>query len=148
MFVPVLSDWDMSPAVDYSNVINNWKSIDELEVKGGNKIPIQLPKFKIQTASEFLDKFVSAASNIPKIKGERPDVWLYIHGPSHYEALKASRKADILLTMAEKFSTIDAMTENSFANYPSERLSKHGNQKFILITAGEEKKDKLPMTYF
>ena len=127
--IPVLSDWDMSPAVDYSNVINNWKSIDELEVKGGNKIPIQLPKFKIQTASEFLDKFVSAASNIPKIKGERPDVWLYIHGPSHYEALKASRKADILLTMAEKFSTIDAMTENSFANYPSKRLTEAWESK-------------------
>ena len=127
--IPVLSDWDMSPAVDYSNVIKNWESIDELEVKDGNKIPIQLPKFKIQTASEFLDKFIIAASNIPKIKGERPDVWLYIHGPSHYEALKASRKADILLTMAEKFSTINAMTENSFANYPSKRFAEAWESK-------------------
>ncbi|MCB0751736.1 MAG: hypothetical protein KDC52_09695, partial [Ignavibacteriae bacterium] len=87
--IPVLSDWDMSPAVDYSHVINNWESIIEIEDENENKISIELPKFKIQTAEEFLDQFVKSASDIPKIKGERPPVWLYIHGPSHYQALKA-----------------------------------------------------------
>ena len=28
-----------------------------------------------------------------------------------------------MLTMAEKFSTIDALTDKTFANYPSERLT-------------------------
>ncbi|MCB9260696.1 MAG: alpha-mannosidase [Ignavibacteriales bacterium] len=121
--IPVLSDWDMSPAVDYSHVINNWESIIEIEDENENKISIELPKFKIQTAEEFLDQFVKSASDIPKIKGERPPVWLYIHGPSHYQALKASREADILLTAAEKFSTIDALTENNFSKYPSKRLA-------------------------
>jgi alpha-mannosidase len=121
--IPVLSDWDMSPAVDYSHVINNWESIDEIEIENGKKLPINLPKFKITTADEFLDQFVSSAANIPSIKGERPPVWLYIHGPSHYQALKASREADILLTVAEKFSTIDALTDNSFVKYPFERLT-------------------------
>lgn len=121
--IPVLSDWDMSPAVDYSHVINNWESISEIENENGKKLPISLPKFKITTAEEFLDQFVNSAANIPSIKGERPPVWLYIHGPSHYQALKASREADILLTVAEKFSTVDALTDNSFVKYPYERLT-------------------------
>ncbi|MFZ1290461.1 MAG: glycoside hydrolase family 38 C-terminal domain-containing protein [Melioribacteraceae bacterium] len=121
--IPLLSDWDMSPAKDYSHVINNWESINEIEQNDSSKISIELPKFRIQTADEFLDSFVKSASNIPKIYGERPQVWLYIHGPSHYEALKAGREADIMLTVAEKFATIDAITGNSFSNYPSLRLS-------------------------
>ena len=119
--IPLLSDWDMSPAIDYSNVINNWESINEIE-KDGNKISLNLPKFKIQTANEFFEGFTKNSRNIPKIMGERPQVWLYIHGPSHYEALKASREADILLPVAEKFAAINSLINNSFENYPSRIL--------------------------
>lgn len=127
--IPVFYDWDMSPAKDYSHIIKNWESIDEIEIENGNKLPINLPKFKITTAEEFLDQFVLAASDIKQIKGERPAVWLYIHGPSHYQALKASREADILLTVAEKFSTIDALINQSFTNYPYQRLLKAWESK-------------------
>ena len=121
---PILSDWDMSPAKDYSNVINNWESINQLEKENGEVVDIQLPKFKLTTAEEFFDDFVKSADKIPSLEGERPAVWLYIHGPSHYQALKASREGDILLTMAEKFSTIDAITDNSFVNYPKGHINK------------------------
>ncbi|MDX1700039.1 MAG: glycoside hydrolase family 38 C-terminal domain-containing protein, partial [Melioribacteraceae bacterium] len=121
--IPVLSDWDMSPAKDYSNVIQNWESIDEVQVDNDNKVPIQIPDFKISTAQEFLDNFVKAASNIPKIEGERPPVWLYIHGPSHYQALKASRESDMLLCAAEKFSVTDAWLEKSMVGYPEDDLN-------------------------
>ncbi len=121
--VPVLSDWDMSPAKDYSHIINNWESINQLEKENGEKVDIQLPKFQLATAEEFLNDFVKSADKIPSLEGERPAVWLYIHGPSHYQALKASREGDMFLTMAEKFATIDALTNNSFINYPAEQLS-------------------------
>jgi len=121
---PILSDWDMSPAKDYSHIIRNWESINQLQKDKGEVVDIQLPKFKIVTAEEFLKDVTKSADKIKTIKGERPAVWLYIHGPSHYEALKASREGDILLTVAEKFSTIDALTENSFSGYPTERLAK------------------------
>ena len=94
--IPLLSDWDMSPAKDYSYIIKNWESINEIEKENGGKLQIQLPKFKIATGEEFLDGFTQSVSEIPKIRGERPAVWLYIHGPSHYQALKASREADII----------------------------------------------------
>ena len=62
--------------------------------------------------------------NFDVIEGERPDVWLYIHGPSHQRALKASREGSRLLTAAEKFATFDALQQNSFAAYPQAELTK------------------------
>ncbi len=126
---PILSDWDMSPAEDYSHIINNWSSIKEVQIHDNNYLPIELPKIKIKNASDYLKEFTANAVNIPKILGERPDVWLYIHGPSHYEALKASREVDIMLTMAEKFSTINALLKNDFNCYPENQLNKAWESK-------------------
>ena len=120
--IPLLSDWDMSPANDYSHIIQQWESISELTDDNGIKTKIRLPGFKIVTTPELFTSFVKAAKPLPSISGERPALWLYIHGPSHQKAIKASREGDILLTMAEKFATIDALNENSFAAYPAERL--------------------------
>jgi alpha-mannosidase len=120
--VPLLSDWDMSPANDYSPIIRQWESISALKDENGVSTKISLPRFKIVTTPELFTSFVKAADPLPFISGERPALWLYIHGPSHQKAIKASREGDILLTMAEKFATIDALNENSFAAYPSERL--------------------------
>jgi len=122
--LPLLSDWDMSTPKDYGDLINKWENITELETVKGKTNKINLPKFKISTAPDFFDAFTKTASNIPSIKGERPAIWLYIHGPTHQKALKLSREGDILLTAAEKFATIDAITDNSFNNYPQLRLVK------------------------
>ncbi len=120
--VPLLSDWDMSPAIDYSDLINQWESINELKDEKGVTTQMNLPGFRIVTAPELFDSFTDAANPLPSISGERPALWLYIHGPGHQKALKASREGDILLTVAEKFATLDALTEGSFRNYPQERL--------------------------
>ncbi len=120
--VPLLSDWDMSPAKDYSHLINQWESISELTDEKGQKTDIILPRFKIVTAPKFFESFVAASDPLPAIQGERPALWLYIHGPGHQKALKASREGDILLPIAEKFASIDAMTDQSFNGYPINRL--------------------------
>ncbi|MEN8227821.1 MAG: glycosyl hydrolase-related protein [Bacteroidota bacterium] len=122
--IPLLSDWDMSPANDYSHIIKQWESISELTDENGLKTNINLPQFKIVTTPELFESFLDAANPLPSISGERPALWLYIHGPGHQKALKASREGDILLTMAEKFATIDALTGQSFKNYPAIRLQK------------------------
>ena len=114
--IPVLSDWDMSPANDYSNIINRW---EDLTVTRENKPAKSLPVFQIATAPEFFNAWEKSTNTYKELDGERPDVWLYIHGPSHERALTASREGDILLTMAEKFSTAHALVEGSFRNYPA-----------------------------
>jgi len=127
--VPLLSDWDMSPANDYSGMINQWASISELTDENGVKTAISLPRIKVVTTPELFKSFVAAAEPLPSITGERPALWLYIHGPSHQKALKSSREGDILLTMAEKFATIDALTTGTFAGYPAARFHKAWESK-------------------
>ena len=122
--IPLLSDWDMSPAIDYSNLINQWESLDEIQGENNTSTPLNLPRFKIASAPEFFDALAKANPELPEVKGERPAVWLYIHGPSHQKALKASREADILLNEAEKFATANALVNNSFENYPTEEFKK------------------------
>lgn len=129
--VPLLSDWDMSPANDYSHMIRQWESNSELTDENGVKTSIALPRFKIVTIPELFESFVVASNPLPSIKGERPALWLYIHGPSHQKALKASREGDILLTMAEKFATINALATKSFAAYPAARLDEAWEAKIF-----------------
>ncbi|MCF6357631.1 MAG: glycosyl hydrolase-related protein, partial [Draconibacterium sp.] len=120
--IPLLSDRDMSPAIDYSNLINQWQNIDELQKENGEFIPVKLPDFVIASAPEFFEALTNEKPKLQVIKGERPAVWLYIHGPSHQKALKTSREADILLTQAEKFATANALVNGSFINYPETEL--------------------------
>ncbi|HPE75332.1 MAG TPA: glycoside hydrolase family 38 C-terminal domain-containing protein [Draconibacterium sp.] len=120
--IPLLSDWDMSPAKDYSNLINQWEKIDELQNSNREYVPVKLPGFKIASTPEFFESLVAENPNLIDIKGERPAVWLYIHGPSHQKAIKTSREGDILLTQAEKFATANALVKGSFINYPETEL--------------------------
>ncbi len=122
--LPVLSDWDMSPAKDYSRLISEWDNIGERQFANGDLVPVNLPKLRIATAHEFFHAMLGEKPELKIISGERPDVWVYIHGPSHEKALKASREGDILLTQAEKFATANALVDGSFRNYPEARLRK------------------------
>ncbi len=122
--VPVLSDWDMSPAVNYSPFIQKWESLTEIQNENGDFENVTLPEFKIVSGPEYFKALSSGIQEFPEIKGERPAIWLYIHGPSHQKALKASREGDIILTQAEKFATANAWVEGDFKSYPQQALNK------------------------
>ncbi len=122
--IPLLSDWDMSPAKDYSQLIQQWENINELQNDQGKYVPAKLPGFKIASTPEFFDALMDQNPQLPAIRGERPNVWMYIHGPSHQKALNASREGDILLTIAEKLATANALVDGSFVNYPTHELNR------------------------
>lgn len=121
--IPVLSDWDMSPAKDYSNLIQTWNNLRSVPLKNGSVAPVKLPAIELSLTPDFIRAFESQAGNIPSIMGERPAVWLYIHGPTHQKAIKTSREGDILLTVAEKFATANALASGSFSGYPEKELA-------------------------
>ncbi len=121
--IPLLSDWDMSPARDYNQLVDMWARVSEIENENGVFENVRLPEFHITTADVFFKALSEQADNIPSIRGERPAVWLYIHGPSHYQAIKASREADILLTKVEKYNSALAAVKGSFEFYPAEELN-------------------------
>lgn len=106
---PFLYSHDFATPPDYDAFFKDWNS---------KSATLKRPSIKYSTATEWMDQATKGKPNFDKISGERPDVWLYIHGPSHQKALKASREGSRLLTAAEKFATFDALEQGSFENYP------------------------------
>ena len=106
---PFLYSTDFATPPDYDAFFNNWNS---------KSASLKRPAIKYSTSTEWIEAASKGNPVFDKITGERPDVWLYIHGPSHQKALKASREGSRLLTAAEKFATFDALQQGSFKNYP------------------------------
>ncbi len=115
--------WDQKPVKNCDSFISLWNSIRYIENKEGAVLKVNLPPFRYGNMNSCLNVFRDNSSKIKSISGERPDVWLYIHGPSHHFAISASREADILLPDAEKFSAIYAMIEGNFRNYPQAKIN-------------------------
>jgi len=115
--------WDQKPVKNCDPFINMWNSIKIIENEKGERHEVKLPPFRYGTLNKCLDAIRDNSSKIRNISGERPAVWLYIHGPSHHYAISASREADILLPDAEKFTAINAMIENDFRHYNETRFN-------------------------
>jgi len=112
----ILYSFDFSKPVNWDSYMENWNS----EAKGRG-----LPFIGYSTATRVMDEVTAnKKAKFDEILGERPDVWLYIHGPAHQRALKAGREASRLLTAAEKFCTFSALLDGNFANYPAKELNK------------------------
>jgi alpha-mannosidase len=106
---------DFATPPDYDAFFKDWNS---------KSVTLNKPSIKYSTATEWFDAVTKGNPLFDKITGERPDVWLYIHGPSHQRALKASREGSRLLTAAEKFATFDALQQGSFKDYPQAAFTK------------------------
>lgn len=115
--------WDQKPVENCIPFITKWNSIKEIKTANGNPVKVDLPKFKYAIADDFYSLLDKSTTNLPQIQGERPDVWIYIHGPSHERAITASREADILLPAVEKLGVFSFFADKNFSAYPFERLN-------------------------
>lgn len=115
--------WDRKPVENCPVLMDKWNRIRYIRnEETGKKTKVSLPSFKYATADDFFKTLDHSTSALPVVQGERPNVWLYIHGPSHEKALTASRAGDVLLPDAEKMSSYSAMVRGSFERYPSREL--------------------------
>lgn len=115
--------WDQKNVRNLKVLMAKWNAVTDIASHTGRKARINLPKFKYAIADEFFARLdATTTQEIPSIQGERPDVWLYIHGPSHERALTSSRQGDVLLPSAEKIHSMMALTSGSFAGYPEKIL--------------------------
>lgn len=116
--------WDQKPVENTPQFISKWNSVRYIRKEGEKKwVKVNLPKFEYATADNFFNTLDKSTSLLPEIQGERPNVWLYIHGPSHERAITASRKGDIMLPAAEMMSSYQAMVSGSFTAYPVEAIN-------------------------
>ncbi len=113
----VIISTDAGGPKDYSKIIGEW---NEIAKSSGLDIPVA----QHSTTEEFLGKIDVPGIKIDSISGERPDLWLYIHGPAHYEAIKAKKAAAVSMPAAEIFSSINGMVKGSLKGYPSADLKK------------------------
>ncbi|MCG8578594.1 MAG: glycosyl hydrolase-related protein, partial [Bacteroidales bacterium] len=121
---PLLSSQDMLPAIDYSDYIEKWNNTETVIDEEHNEKNIYLPNMELMTVDEYMPLAEQHATSVDTIWGERPNVWVYIHGPAHHDALTASRKASKLLPAAEKFLTIASVLDEEKMPYPYQQLDK------------------------
>lgn len=121
--------WDQTPAKNCDPFTARWNAITHIKTETGKISAVNLPKFRRTTADDFFDALNSSTKELPTIVGERPNVWLYIHGPSHERAITASRKGDILITAAEKIASFNAISDGNFMRYPQARLAEAWKSK-------------------
>lgn len=114
--------WPQQPVRYLDSFVHQWNGISVIENEAGQKLAVALPKFQNTTFDKFLTAVKASSSHIPVICGERPNVWVYIHGPTHHWALSASREADKLLPAAEAFWTANRMIDSG-AQYPQHDLT-------------------------
>jgi alpha-mannosidase len=123
-YTPLLSDQDMLPAIDYSEFIEVWNGFESVRGDDGKENQVYFPDMELMTMDEFMPLASEHATTADTIKGERPNVWIYIHGPSHHEALTASRQASKLITSAEKFLAISSLIDSDKMPYPALDIDK------------------------
>jgi alpha-mannosidase len=121
--IPLLFTSDMSSPKDFTGLINLWNYFSVANPGDGKSDRQSLPRLKYDIAQNVFDTIFSKGSTLPTIQGERPGVWLYIHGPTHHYAISAAREGAILLPAAEKFSAINALLKNNMTEYPQTALS-------------------------
>jgi len=107
--LPYLVSMDWSEPNEFASLIQLWNKKAKKE---------DLPFLKHSGTSASFEAFDTPGARFEELHGERPNEWLYIHGPTHERALTVSRKANRTLTAAEKFAAIAATIKNDFSQYP------------------------------
>ena len=111
----IVISYDAEKPVNYKKIIDEWNKIVSMA-------EVPLPRLQHSTAEGYLNTVNIPEVTFEKVYGERPNLWLYIHGPAHYQAIKAKREAGIILPAAETFTTINKLLENQIQNYPTEKF--------------------------
>jgi len=114
---PLLHSVDFSRPTDFGPMIEFWNS--RHQVLGGS--PASTMRYS--SARQFFEALTRPQPDFVPLSGERPNLWLYIHGPTHHWAISAQREAAILLPAAEIFNTIASLLAGDFKNYPTAALS-------------------------
>jgi len=121
--VPIISMSDMSTPVGYDDFINKWNGLKSIAGGSEGFRPLTTPPISYSTTRQLFESVTAENAQFPLLLGERPNIWLYIHGPTHHWAISAKREADLYLPAAETFSTISALLVKSFARYPQKELT-------------------------
>ncbi len=104
----------LPPNQELITLADQWKS----DARGKYGDPVKL---KFATGEEFMQSVThDPNTRFPQVHGEWPNVWAYIHGPTHLETISAGREASWDLVAAEKFWALRTLTSGGSERYPTE----------------------------
>ena len=104
----------LPPTKELITLTDQWKQ--EASSKYGDPV-----KLKFASAEEFMQSATNDPhTHLPQVHGEWPNVWAYIHGPTHLETISAGREASWDLVAAEKFWTLRTLLSGRTERYPTE----------------------------
>jgi alpha-mannosidase len=113
---PLIHSEDFSKPTDFGGLIRLWNESRGAAVSGTPS------RVQYSSARGFFEALDQKSAAFDRIMGERPNLWLYIHGPTHHWAISAQREAGTLLPAAEMFSAAAALLQGSFKGYPAQTL--------------------------
>ena len=111
----VVMSCDATKPRSYSAIFNEWNAIAKAS-------GLPLPRVRYACSDTFLSEMAAAKPRLDEVCGERPNLWLYIHGPAHYEQTLDKRRAAISLPAAEGISALNAIARGK--PYPYDALSR------------------------
>lgn len=112
---------DFSKPADFNPLIRYWNEQSALEPEM-RKEGLKLPVMAYTPITRYFDQLAKYQTNLPVRLGERPDVWLYIQGPTHHWTTSLRREAARLLPAAETFTTAACLLKGDFADWPAKQF--------------------------
>lgn len=112
----LVNSMDFSKPVNFSPLIEFWSAGQAPENGTG------MPALGYSSIRGFFEAIDKPEAKFDTLMGERPDVWVYITGPTHHGMSAVRREAARMLPAAEIFTTADGMLKGSFADWPGKEL--------------------------
>ncbi|MFV0397134.1 MAG: glycosyl hydrolase-related protein [Bacteroidales bacterium] len=107
----ILMSCDATKPRNFKPIVDEWNKIVEMA-------EIPLPRLVNSTAEQYFNAVQRGTPDFERVDGERPNLWLYIHGPAHYQAHVFKREAANYLPAAESFTTFNGLMIGTLSNYP------------------------------
>ena len=104
----LINSHDFSKPANFSPLINAWNS-----KQGPN------PTMRYSSILGFFESIDKPDAKFDTLMGERPDVWLYITGPTHHWTSSIKREAAHVLPAAETFTTFAKLLSGSMRDWPT-----------------------------
>jgi hypothetical protein len=112
----LINSEDFSKPVDFAPLIRFWNQ--QPAAPDGAKGP----SMRYASIRGFFQAIDKPSAHFDTVRGERPDVWVYITGPTHHWTASVRREAARLLPAAETFTTFACLLDGNFRTWPTKEF--------------------------
>jgi hypothetical protein len=117
------SERDIPPTYCFINTHDFSRPVDFRPLMGAWNAQVDPhPVMSYASIRGFFEAIDQPSAHFDRLLGERPDVWVYITGPTHHRTADVKREAARLLPAAETFTTFACLLDGNFHAWPAKAL--------------------------